>query len=124
MAHPLLLLDGKALMQVLANGTFKVQSITFEEARAIIDMHMGRDDIISCYDNLSLDKVVHEYVGVPKRDFPYRAATGMEEGQDAIVFRQHITESVTRPIVKTSYGNEAKKIQNVYIYCELVSRLA
>lgn len=122
-SHPLMFLDNDALLKIVGNGTFKIQPISFEEARAIIEMHMGREDVVRCFDDLSLSKIVFEYLGLPKRDFPYTEARRMEVEQDGILFRRYITESVTQPLIKTEYGNEAKKIQNVYIHCELVSRL-
>lgn len=120
----LLLLDDDSLLKVLRKGTFKLQSIGFEEAHAIIDMHTDEDDIFRCFGDSSLQKIVHEYLNVPKRDFPYKEVTQMDVEQDAIIFRLHSTDSATRPIIKMEDGTEAKKTQNVYVYCELISRLA
>lgn len=122
--YPLLFLDNDALLNVVSNGTFKIQPISFEEARAIIDMHMGKEDIVRCFGDSSLEKIVYDYLGVPKREILYKDIVRMEVEQDGILFRHYITKSKTQPVIKTELGNEAKKIQNVYIHCQLVSRLA
>lgn len=121
---PLLFLDNDSLLNVLADGTFKFQTISFEEARAIIDMHGSKDDILRCFGDANLERIVYDYLGLPKRDIVYQDVRRMEKDQDGIIFRLYITESETRPIIKTEYGNEAKKIQNVYIHCELISRIS
>ena len=46
----------------------------------------------------------------------------MELGQDGIIFKMYVTPSETQPIIHVN-GVEAKKIQNVYIYCVHISRI-
>lgn len=119
---PLLLLDNNSLLHVLNSGTFKVQPISFDEARAIVDMH-STSELIRCFSNADIERVVYNYLGIQKREYPYEEVTKMQVEQDGIIFRQYVTESETQPIIKTEFGNEAKKIQNVYVHCELISRL-
>ncbi len=119
---PLLLLDNDSLMKVLNDGTFKFQTVSFEEAKAIIDMH-NTEHIVRCFSNADIEKIIYEYLGMQKREYVYKEIPKMLPEQDGIIFRLYITESATRPIIKTEYGNEAKKIQNVYVHCELISRL-
>lgn len=45
----------------------------------------------------------------------------MRPNQDAIVFKLYVTPSETQPIIEVE-GVEAKKIQNVYVYCQFVNR--
>ena len=110
---PLLFLDNESLLNVLADGTFKFQTISFEEARAIIDMHMGQNDIVRCFGDAGLERIVYDYLGVPRRNFNYQDVRRMEPDQDGIIFRHYVTESETRPIIKTEYCHQSKKIQNV-----------
>lgn len=119
---PLLLLDNDSLMKVLNDGTFKFQTVSFEEAKAIIDMH-STEQIVRCFSNADIEKIIYDYLGMQKRDYVYKEISKMLPEQDGIIFRLYVTESATRPIIKTEYGNEAKKIQNVYVHCELISRL-
>ena len=44
-------------------------------------------------------------------------------GQEALVFKLHITPSETQPIVQLENGVEAKKIQNIYVYCQYLTRV-
>jgi len=118
---PLLLLDNNS-MHVIGVGNYKVAAISFEDAKNIIDM-FDEQDILRCYTDRAIDKVIHDYVGVSDRNFEYKKIHKMRPGQVAIVFKQHITESETQPVVEPDPGVEAKKIQNVYIYCESVTRL-
>lgn len=120
---PLLLMNSESLLHVLSDGVFKFQTIGFEEAKAIIDMH-SVDEIVRCYSDANIEKIVYEYLGIQRRDYPYKEVARMKVEQDAIVFRLYVTESETRPIIKTEYGNEAKKIQNVYVHCEFVMRIS
>ena len=47
----------------------------------------------------------------------------MHLGQEGIVFKLYATPSETQPIIRTDKGNEAKKIQNIYVYCQLISKV-
>ena len=120
--NPLLLLDNST-MYVIGKGTYKVESLSFAEAKAIIDI-FGEEDVLRCYTDSAIDRVVHDYIGVNDRDFPRKTITSMREGQMAIAFKQHISPSETQPIIDVDENQQAKKIQNVYIYCEIITRLS
>ena len=119
--NPLLLLDNST-MYVIGRGTYKVDPATFAEAKAIIDI-FDAEDVLRCYTDSAIDQVVHDYIGVQERDFPRKRITSMREGQMAIAFKQHISPSETQPIIDVDGTQQAKKIQNVYIYCEIITRI-
>lgn len=119
--NPLLLIDNST-MYVIGKGTYKVESMTFAEAKAIIDI-FGEEDVLRCYTDSEIDRVIHDYVGVEDRDFPRKKITQMRVGQVAIAFKQHIAPSETQPIIDVQGGAQAQKIQNIYIYCEIITRM-
>ena len=45
-------------------------------------------------------------------------------GQDAIAVKRYITPSETQPEVEATDGVLAKKIQNVYVYCQYITRVS
>ena len=120
--NPLLLLDNST-MYVIGKGTYKVDPATFAEAKAIIDI-FDKDDVLRCYTDSAIDQVVHDYIGVDDRNFPRKKITQMRQGQMAIAFKQHIAPSETQPIIDVDATQQAKKIQNVYIYCEIITRIS
>ena len=119
--NPLLLIDNST-MYVIGKGTYKVESMTFAEAKAIIDI-FGEEDVLRCYTDSEIDRVIHDYVGVEERDFPRKKITRMRVGQVAIAFKEHISPSETQPIIDVGDGAQAQKIQNIYIYCEIITRM-
>ncbi len=119
--NPLLLIDNST-MYVIGKGTYKVEPMTFAEAKAIIDI-FGEEDVLRCYTDSAIDKVIHDYVGVEDRDFPRKKITRMRPGQMAIAFKQYVAPSETQPIIDLDPGAQAKKIQNIYIYCEAITRM-
>lgn len=119
---PLLLVDNKNVMSVLNEGEFKCCPLTFEEAKAIIDMH-DVDDVIKLFSGHDLEEIVFNYLGVENRDFEYKNINDMRVGQDAIAFKMYVTPSETQPIIETPIGSQAKKIQNIYVTCQFISRL-
>ncbi len=119
--NPLLLIDNST-MYVIGKGTYKVEPMTFAEAKAIIDI-FGEEDVLRCYTDRAIDKVIHDYVGVEDRDFPRKKITRMRPGQMAIAFKQYVAPSETQPIIDLDPGAHAKKIQNIYIYCEAITRM-
>ncbi len=119
--NPLLLLDNST-MYVIGKGTYKVESTNFAEAKAIIDI-FGEEDVLRCYTDSAIDKVIHDYVGVQDRNFPRKKITRMRVGQMAIAFKQYIFPSETQPIIDLDGGAQAQKIQNIYIYCEVITRM-
>lgn len=123
MKLPLLLLDNSNMMSVLNQGEFKCDNLTFEEAKHIIDMY-DEKEILQCFSNREIEKIIFEYLNVEKRNFEHKSIRNMRPGQDAIVFKLYITESETQPIILADDGVEAKKIQNVYVYCQYLVRLS
>lgn len=120
---PLLLLDNSSMMSVLNEGEFKCNNLTFEEAKHIIEIH-EQDDVLRCFSNQDIETVIYDYLGIEKRNFEYKRIRNMRPGQDAVVFKLYVTASGTQPLIKADDGVEAKKIQNVYVYCQHLTRLA
>ena len=120
---PLLLLDNSSTMTVLNQGEFKCDNLTFEEAKHILEIY-DESDVLQCFSNPDIETVIFDYLGVAKRDFQYKRIRNMRPGQDAVVFKLYITASGTQPVIKADDGVEAKKIQNVYVYCQHLTRLA
>lgn len=119
---PLLLLDNSSMMSVLNEGEFKCYNLSFEEAKHILNIH-SEDQILRCFNNADLETVIFDYLGATKRTFTYKHIRNMRPGQDALVFKLYITPSETQPIIKADDGVEAKKIQNVYVYCQHLIRV-
>ncbi len=122
-SKPLLLLDNSSMMSVLNEGEFKCQNLTFEEAKGILELH-DENDILRCFSNQDIENVIFDYLKVAKRNFSYKHIRNMRVGQDAIVFKLYVTPSSTQPIILADDGVEAKKIQNVYVYCQYLMRMA
>lgn len=118
---PLLLLDNSAAMTVLDEGEFKCYNLSLDEAKSILEMH-EEDDVLRCFNNADIEIVMYEHLGIAKRNFAYKKIRSMRPGQDAIVFKLYVTPSETQPIVKVD-GVEAKKIQNIYVYCQYLTRI-
>ena len=121
LARPLLLLDNSSMMSVLNKGEFKCTNLSFEEARMIIDMY-DEEEILRCFTDADIETVIFDYLGITKRNFSFKKIRNMREGQDAIVFKLYVTPSETQPVIQTEDGVEAKKIQNVYVYCQHLIR--
>ena len=122
-SKPLLLLDNSSTMTVLNQGEFKCQNLSFEEAKSILEMH-DETDVLRCFSNQEIETVIYDYLGISKRSFPYKRIRNMRPGQDAIVFMLYVTSSETQPVIQADDGVEAKKIQNVYVYCQYLMRLS
>ncbi len=119
---PLLLLDNSQAMSLLNEGEFRCHNLTLNEAKEILEIH-DETDVIRCFSNTDIETVMYEYLGIAKRNFAYKHIRNMRPGQDAIVFKLYITPSETQPIVHVD-NVEAKKIQNVYVYCQYLTRLS
>ena len=119
---PLLLLDNSAMMSVLNEGEFRCHNLTLDEAKQILEIH-NEDDILRCFSDTDIETVMYEYLGIAKRNFVYKRIRNMRPGQDAIVFKLYVSPSESQPIVQVD-NVEAKKIQNVYVYCQYLMRLA
>lgn len=120
--EPLLLLDNST-MYVIGAGDYHSTNLTFEEAKAIIDMY-HTEDILRCFTDRATEEVLHQFVGIEPRDFVYKPIRKMRVGQDAIAVKLHITPSETQPEVEAADGVTAKKIQNVYVYCQYITRVS
>ena len=118
---PLLLLDNISMSNVVNEGEFKSNMLTFEEAKAIIEMYK-EDDVIRCFSGDPLKEIVFKYLNIKGQHYTYKKIFNMRPGQDAIVFKTYVTPSETQPIIETKYGSQAKKIQNIYVYCQYISK--
>ena len=118
---PLLLLDNISMSNVVNEGEFKSNMLTFEEAKAIIEMYK-EDDVIRCFSGDPLEEIVFKYLNIKWQHYTYKKIFNMRPGQDAIVFKTYVTPSETQPIIETKYGSQAKKIQNIYVYCQYISK--
>ena len=121
-ALPLLLLDNSSVMTVLNEGEFKCSNLTFEAAKHILEIY-DEKDVLKCFSDSELETVIYNYLGVEKRNFAYKRIRNMRPGQDAVVFKLYVTPSETQPIIQADDGVEAKKIQNVYVYCQHLVRM-
>jgi len=119
--HPLLLLDNSNMNILLNEGDFKCTNMTFEEAREIIGMY-DMNDIKICFQHPDTYDIIFNYLEIPKKNFEYKELRNMEVGQDGIIFKKYITPSESQPIIHVD-GVEAKKIQNIYVYCVHVTRI-
>ncbi len=119
---PLLLLDNSSMMSVLNEGTFKVHNIPLSEATDIISVY-DEENVLRCFSNQEIETVMFDYLGAEKRNYEYKKIRNMRAGQDAIVFKLYISPSETQPIIQADDGVEAKKIQNVYVYCQYLQRI-
>lgn len=119
---PLLLLDNSNAISVLNQGEFKCSNLSFEEAKAILDMH-GDADVIRCFSDIDIENILFDYLGMERRDYLYKHVRNMRPGQDAIAFKLYKTPSETQPVITTDDLVEAKKIQNVYVYCQFIARI-
>ncbi len=120
---PLLLLDNGSMMSVLNEGTFKCYNMSLSDAGHILDAY-DDEHILKCFSNREIETVMYDYLGIRKRDFAYKRIRNIRIGQDAIVFKLYITPSETQPVIYADDGVEAKKIQNVYVYCQYLTRIS
>ncbi len=116
-----MLLDNASMSTVVNEGEFKCSMLTFEEAKAIVEMH-GVDDVLRCFSGDPLETVVFDYLDIKGQHFEYKKITNMRPGQDAIAFKTYVTPSETQPVIETKYESQAKKIQNIYVYCQLIQK--
>ena len=101
---------------------YRFTNIAFEEAKAIMEMK-GTADIVRVFSNPELEHIMFEYLDIERQDFAFAPVKDMHVGQDALAFKLYITPSGTQPIVLGEDGQQAKKIKNLYIYCQHVVRL-
>lgn len=120
--NSLIILDNETMFAV-GNGTFKIDLISIEEAKAIVEVFTDVG-VCCCYTDRAIDRILTDYLNIDITKCHYEQIFHLEPGQSAIVFKRYITPSETQPVVKTENGVEAKKIENVYIYCEYINKLA
>lgn len=118
--NPLLLLDNSNMNTLFNEGEFKCTNMTFEEAREIIGMY-EKEDILLCFTQPDTYNIIFNYIGIPKKDYEYKRIRNMRVNQDGIIFKIYTTPSETQPIIHVD-GVEAKKIQNIYVYCVHITR--
>ena len=118
--NPLLLLDNSNTNTLFNEGEFKCTNMTFEEAREIVGMY-EKNDILLCFSHQDTYDIIFNYIGIPRRDYEHKQIRNMRVGQDGIIFKLYITPSETQPVIHVD-GVEAKKIQNIYVYCVHVTR--
>ncbi len=122
-ALPLLLLDNSSMMSVLNEGEFKCSNLTFEETKHLLEIYEA-DDVLRCFSNPDIERLIDGFLGVTGKEYTYKRIRNMRPGQDAIVFKLYVTPSESQPVIDADDGVQAKKIQNVYVYCQHLSRLA
>lgn len=107
--EPLLLLDNST-MYVIGAGDYHSTNLSFEEAKAIIDMY-NTEDILRCFTDRATEQVLHDFVGIEPRDFVYKPIRKMRVGQDAIAVKLYITlrNSAGSGGLRRSYRQEDSK---------------
>ena len=120
---PLLLLDNNSEISVMNEGTFKCHNLTLEEAKVILDEY-AEEDILRCFSDQGIETIMFEHLGIAKKNFTYKKIRNMLPLQNAIVFKLYVTPSETQPVIQADDGVEAKKIQNVYVYCQCITRIS
>lgn len=120
--NSLLIFDNEAMCAV-GHGTYKIDAMSIEEAKSIIEVFAEDIGVCCCYSDRTIDRVLTEYLNIDINKFEYEEIFHMEPGQSAIVFKRYITPSETQPVIETVEGVQAKKIQNIYVYCEYINKL-
>ncbi|MBE6715043.1 MAG: hypothetical protein E7575_07180 [Ruminococcaceae bacterium] len=118
---PLLLLDNGSMMSVLNEGEFKCCNLTFDDAKHILKVYESAG-ILKCFSNPDIEKVMREYLEGGECAYPYKRIRNMRVGQDAIVFKLYVTASESNPVISADDGVWARKIQNVFVYCQYLTR--
>ncbi len=119
---PLLLLDNSSMITVLNEGTFKCHNITLKEAKVILEAY-SENEMLRCFANQDIETVLFDYLKIARKSFNYKRIRNMRPKQNALVFKFYITPSQTQPIIQADDGVEAKKIQNIYVYCQCITRI-
>ena len=120
--NPLLLLDNSSMMTVIGEGEFTSHRMTFEETRAVLDS-FAEEDIRICFHNSDINNIIFPYIGIENKAYKFKEVHHMHVGQEALIFKLYVTPSETQPIVQFDGGIEAKKIQNIYVYCQYLTRV-
>ena len=120
--NPLLLLDNSSMMTVIGEGEFASHRMSFDETRAVLET-FDEDDVRICFTNSDIVNIIFPYIGLENKSYRFKEARHMHVGQEALVFKLYVTPSETQPIIQLENGAEAKKIQNIYIYCQYITRV-
>ena len=120
--NPLLLLDNSSMMTVIGEGEFSSHRMTFDETRAVLDS-FAAEDVRICFSNSDINNIIFPYIGIENKAYKFKDVHHMHVGQEARVFKRYITPSETQAIIEFDGGVEAKKIQNVYVYCQYITRV-
>ena len=118
---PLLLVDDNNILSIINEGEFKVFNLTFEEVKAMLDTY-PEDAVAKCFSSFEFEEIVFDYIGAERKNYLQLCMTNLQVDQYAIAFKLYRTPSETQPVVTTINGAQAKKIQNVYVYCQLIQR--
>ena len=118
---PLLLVDDNNILSIINEGEFKCYNLTFEEVHAMLDTY-PEDAVATCFSSFELEEIVFDYIGAERKNYLQLCMTNLQVDQYAIAFKLYRTPSETQPVVTTINGAQAKKIQNVYVYCQLITR--
>lgn len=118
---PLVLLDNSSMVDVLGNGDYTIRNMTFDETRVVLDT-FEQDEIYVGFSNSHIEHVIFGYLGIDQRVYEYKPVKRLELGQEALVFKLYVTESETQPLIHED-GVEAKKIENIYVYCQYLTRI-
>ena len=118
---PLLLVDSNNILSIINEGEFKCYNLTFDEVHAMLDTY-PEDAVAKCFSSFELEEIVFDYIGAERKNYLQLCVTNLQVDQYAIAFKLYRTPSETQPEVMTINGAHAKKIQNVYVYCQLIQR--
>ena len=118
---PLLLVDDNNILSIINEGEFKCYNLTFEEVHAMLDTY-PEEAVAKCFSSFELEEIVFDYIGAERKNYLQLCMTNLQVDQYAIAFKLYRTPSETQPVVTTINGAQAKKIQNVYVYCQLITR--
>ncbi len=119
---PLLLLDNSSMMSVINEGEFRCSNMSFEDAKMLLEI-FDEKEYLKCFSNPAIESVMFNQLGIEKRSFEYKHIRNMRVNQQAIVFKLYSTPSASNPVIQADDGVEAKKIQNVYAYCQHLIRV-
>ena len=118
---PLLLVDNNNILTIINEGEFKCFNLTFEEVHAMLDTY-PEDAVVKCFSSYDLEEIVFDYIGAERKNYQHLCMTNLQVDQYAIAFKLYKAPSESQPVVTTAGGAHAKKIQNVYVYCQLITR--
>ena len=118
---PLLLVDDNNILSIINEGEFKCYNLTFDEVHAMLDTY-PEDAVAKCFSSFELEEIVFDYIGAERKNYLQLCMTNLQVDQYAIAFKLYRTPSETQPEVLTINVAHAKKIQNVYVYCQLITR--